>query len=127
MQRLTLSILPQLYAVCRLHPDKHIPYWALMGDPVSLTHTADELSVVCPQEHVPAEVQAERGWRCLKTEGLFDFATAGIQAALTIPLAEANISLLSIATYSTNYTLVKQENLERAIRVLEQAGHHVRR
>jgi hypothetical protein len=48
-----------------------------------------------------------------------------VNASLSLPLAEADISVLSIATYSTNYWLVKEENVERALQVLVQAGHHL--
>jgi len=80
MQKLTLSLLPHTYAVCQFHPDKHIPYWALLGDFVSLTRTDEELSVVCQQENVPDEIDAERGWRCIKVHGAFDFSVAGVTA-----------------------------------------------
>jgi hypothetical protein len=127
MQKLTLSLLPHTYAVCHFHPDKHIPYWALLGDFVSLTRTNEELSVVCQQENVPEEIDAERGWCCIKVLGAFDFSIAGVNASLALPLAEADISVLSIATYSTNYWLVKEENVERALQVLVQAGHHLQK
>ena len=127
MQKLKLTILPPLYAVCELHPDKHIPYWALVGDFVSLTRTPQELSVVCLQENVPEDIQAERGWRCLAVEGAFDFSVSGVNASLAVPLAEANISVLAIATYSTDYLLIKEHDLDAAIQVLEQAGHQLHR
>ena len=63
--KLTLSILPQKYAVCRLEPNGHIPHWALLGDDfISLTRTLNELSIICLQENVPQEAKADRGWRC---------------------------------------------------------------
>jgi hypothetical protein len=124
MPQLCLSILPHTYAVCQLHPDGHIPYWALLGDQfVSLTRTSDELSIVCLQENVPPEIKAERGWRCTKAEGPFPFSAAGIHASLAIPLAQANISTLAIATYEADYVLFKEQDTERAVQVLTQAGH----
>ncbi len=128
MRRLTLSILPQLYAVCRLEPNGYIPNWALLGDDfVSLTRTRDELSVVCLQENVPMEgTQAERGWHCIKAEGPFDFSVSGVNAALAVPLAEANISVLAIATYETDHILVQEKDLERLVDVLTRAGHQFR-
>jgi uncharacterized protein len=125
MRKLTLSILPQMYAVCRLDPNGHIPYWALLGDNfISLTRTHTELSVVCLQDNVPQEgIRTERGWRCVKVEGPFDFSVAGIHASLAVPLAEANISVLAIATYETDHLLIKDEDLEHARQVLIQAGH----
>lgn len=128
MQKLTLSILPQAYAVCRLDPNGRIPHWALLGDDfISLTRTLNELSVVCLQENVPQETRAERGWRCMKVEGPFDFSVAGIHASLAIPLAEANISILAIATYETDHLLIQEKDLQRAIDVLVQAGHRIQR
>ncbi|HEV2656810.1 MAG TPA: ACT domain-containing protein [Ktedonobacteraceae bacterium] len=129
MQKLTLVLLPQKYAVCRLDPNGHIPHWALIGeDFVSLTRTHSELSVVCLEENVPLKgTQAERGWRCLKVEGRFDFSAAGIHVSLAIPLAESSISVLAVATYETDHLLIKEEEVEHAIRVLTQSGHRVSR
>ncbi len=123
MHKLTLTIFPQLFAICRLHPDGYIPPWALIGDFVSLTRTNEELSIICPQDNVPSEAQAERGWHCLKVEGPFDFSVAGVHASLALPLAEANISVLAIATYETDHLLVREADLEHAIEVLTRAGH----
>ena len=119
--------MPHSYAVCQFHPDKHIPYWALLGDFVSLTRTNEELSIVCQQDNVPDEIKAERGWRCVQVQGAFDFSVAGVNASLAIPLAEADISVLAIATYATDYLLFKEKNVERVIQVLEQAGHSIER
>jgi len=125
MKKLSLSLLPHTYAVCQFHPDKHIPYWALMGDFVSLTRTNEELSIACQQDNVPDDIEAERGWRCLQVQGAFDFSAAGVHASLAIPLAEADISVLAIATYATDYLLIKEKNVERALQVLERAGHYI--
>ena len=127
MKKLSLSLLPHTYAVCQFHPDKHIPYWALMGDFVSLTRTNEELSIACQEDNVPDDIEAERGWRCLQVQGAFDFSAAGVHASLAIPLAEADISVLAIATYATDYLLIKEENVEQALQVLQRAGHHIER
>jgi uncharacterized protein len=127
VKKLTLSALPHSYAVCRLDPNGHIPYWALMGDDfVSLTRTSTELSIVCLEENVPPETKAERGWRCIKVEGAFPFTVAGIHASLAVPLAEADISVLAIATFDTDHILVKAKDLEPALQTLAQAGHTIR-
>ena len=127
LKKLSLSLLPPTYAVCQLHPDKHIPYWALLGDFVSLTRTPEELSIVCQQDNVPEDIEAERGWRCVQVQGAFDFSVAGVNASLAVPLANADISVLAIATFATDYLLVKEENIERALLVLEHAGHFIDR
>ena len=52
-----LLLVPNTFAICRLAADAPIPTWAT-GDFVSITRTADELSIVCPQDHVPDDVKA---------------------------------------------------------------------
>ncbi|XGV98281.1 MAG: ACT domain-containing protein [Leptolyngbya sp. BL-A-14] len=124
---LTLSVLQELFAVCRFEPQSSIPVWSLQGF-FSITRTADELSIVCPQSSVPLDARMNRfegDWRCLKVEGPLDFALTGILVAIAAPLAIADISIFAISTYETDYVLVKQGDLDETIRVLSQAGHQV--
>lgn len=120
-----LIALPGRYAVCRLNPETPTPPWAA-GPFVSITRTADELSVVCPEDVVPSEVRAERGWRCLRVAGTLDFAMVGVLAGLVGPLAAAGVSVFVVSTFDTDYMLVKDQNLRRAADVLGNAGHTVR-
>jgi hypothetical protein len=122
MPSLTLSLLPETFAVCRLAPDVPLPDWAA-GEFVSITRTSDELSIVCAERNVPPSVRCERGWRCLKVAGPLDLSLIGILASLAVPLAEARIPLFAISTYDTDYVLVKEADLERAVETLLQAGH----
>jgi hypothetical protein len=114
--------LPGAYAVCRLTPDAAVPAWA-HGPFVNITFTDDELAIICPAERVPAEVRAERDWRVLKLVGPFPFTATGVLASFATPLARAGISLLSIATYDTDYCLVKADVFDDAVAVLVAAGH----
>jgi hypothetical protein len=126
-QKITLAVLPDAFAICRLQKDERLPAWALTGDFVSITRTSDELSIVCRQAGVAEDVKCERGWRCLKVEGTLDFSLTGILAALLQPLAQAKISIFAIATFDTDYLLVKETCLENAINVLSIAGYRIRR
>ena len=99
-----------------------MPAWAA-GPFINITSTDDELAIICLAERVPAEVRAERDWRVLKLVGPFPFNATGVLASLATPLAQAGISLLSIATYDTDYFLVKSAAFDDAIRVLVAAGH----
>jgi hypothetical protein len=114
--------LPGRYAVCRLHAESSVPAWAV-GPFVNITFTADELAIICPADRVPMEVRAERDWRVLKLVGPFPFTATGVLASLATPLARAGISLLSIATYDTDYFLVKSDVFDEAVSVLVDAGH----
>jgi hypothetical protein len=116
------KVLPGLHAVCRLPAGTPVPSWAA-GKFVSITSTADELSIMCPAERVPAETKAERDWRVLKVIGPFPFSAVGVMSAFATPLAAAGISLLAVATFETDYLLVKAGDLERARAALTAAGH----
>lgn len=125
---LPLTLLPEVFAVCRMPADAAIPAWAEGGPFVSVTRTGDELSIVCMAERVPEGVQADSSWRCLKVEGPFDLTAAtGVLASIAAPLAAAAISLFAQATYDTDYILVHDADVERAILTLTEAGHMVRR
>src|SRR5205809_7215931 len=93
---LTLLMLDDTFAICRLSSTASIPSWATVGDFFSITRTADELSVVCPQKTVPERMKCERGWRGLRVDGTIPFSVVGVLASLTGPLAEAGISLFTI-------------------------------
>jgi hypothetical protein len=123
---LTLTVLPDRLAVCRLDAGDPIPAWAARGPLVSITRTREELSLTCPESDVPEGVRAERGFVPLKLEGPFDFALTGILVSVASPLAEARISLFAISTFDTDYVLVKGERLGDAVVALRAAGHEVK-
>lgn len=121
--KLLLSLLADVYAICRLDPGAEMPVWSLEGELSSITRTGDELSIVCAQRYVPADVRHEGGWRALKVEGPLDFSCVGVLVALARPLGEAGIPILVVGTYDTDYLLVKESDLERAVHALRQEGH----
>ncbi len=124
---LNLELVPGSYAVCRLGADAPLPAWAAAGPFVSLTRTDAELSVVCPQERVPAEVRSEPDWRCLRVKGPLGFGMTGILASLAGPLAGSGVSIFVVSTYDTDYLMVQARDLERAVSALERAGHALTR
>lgn len=109
----------------RLAADSPLPVWATEGEFVSVTRTSDELSVVCPADRVPNRTAAERGWRVLKVTGPFALSEIGVLAALSAPLAAADVSLFAISTFDTDYLLVSEKQLDAAIAALRSAGHRV--
>jgi len=121
--RLTLRVLPQEFAVCRLAADARLPQWAGRGAVSSVTRTDDELSIVCESRYVPRSVKSERGWRCCKLEGPFPFAMTGVLASVLGPLANAGVSVFAMSTYDTDYVMVKDKAVAKAMRVLRRAGH----
>jgi len=121
---LSATLLPERLAVCRLPPDAPLP--SLPGPFLSITRTAEELSVVCALEHAPEATRRSEGWRALKLEGPFELSVCGVLAPLATALAGAGVSLLPIATFDTDYLLIREEHLERAVPALAEAGCTVR-
>ena len=124
-KELRLTLLDGHMSVCRLAPTSEISDWAVTGGFFSVTRTADELSVLCPNEAIPEDVRCERGWRALKLEGPFEFSEVGILASVTVPLAEAGVGIFAVSTFDTDYVLVKEEQLESAVAALRGLGHKV--
>ena len=114
---MNLTVLPGTLAVCRLPASDRIPSWALELHEgfVSITRTPDELSIVCPQEAVPPDTTVEEGFRALMVPGPIPFEVTGVLARIATPLAAAGIPIFAIATYDTDYVLVRETDLERAL------------
>ena len=121
---LNLIVLPDTIAICQLDADSPIPDWAI-GEFVSITRTADELSIVCRQDQVPNGVQCERSWRCFRIAGRLDFTLVGVIASLTGALAEAGISVFVVSSFNTDFVLVRQQDVAKAVGVLEEDGHNL--
>ena len=110
-------------AITRLAPDAAVPTWAFQGEFRSVTRTTDELSLVTEESCVPADVDAARGWTLFELVGPFDFDQVGVLSAVIAPLAAAAISVVAIATFETDYLLIRAA--DEAKEVLEQAGHRI--
>src|SRR6516165_1218731 len=124
--QLTITVHPERYAVCRLEPGATLPAWAGGAEFLSVTRTGHELSIVCSQAMVPESIHAERDRRLLQIEGTLAFTLIGVLASVATPLAEAEISVFAVSTYDTDYLLISESDLRRAMEVLEAAGHTLR-
>jgi hypothetical protein len=121
----SLTLLPDRLTVCRLDPSDPVPEWAAGEGFLSITRTATELSIVCDEQLPPDGLKKEDGWRALVIDGQLDFGLVGIVAELSGILAAIGISLFVIATFDTDYLLVKADVLERAVAALRKHGNRV--
>ena len=111
-------------AIARLEPGAPLPDWA-RGAFVCITRTPAELSIVCAERHVPAEVVQVRGRIAIGIEGSVPMTSIGIMAGLCGALAAAKVSVFVIATYDTDWILIAEPQFEAARRALEAVGHSV--
>jgi hypothetical protein len=56
-------------------------------------------------------------------QGIFSQSLVGVLASLTEALAQEEISILAISTFDTDYLLVKEAQVDKAVQKLSQAGH----
>lgn len=102
-----------------------VPEWALKGKFISITRSSDELSVVCPLENLPRDLDIPHRWICLKLEGPFPFSQTGVLLSFIEPLSSKGIPIFAIATYDTDYVLIQEEWVGAALRELQNAGHEL--
>ncbi len=113
------------YGIVRLAPDAPVPGWATNGEFTSITRTADELSIVCPADNLPADVSTQHHWICFKLEGPFPFSLTGVLLSFIEPLSNNGIPIFAISTYDTDYVLVHEEFAGVTLQALEEAGHEL--
>jgi hypothetical protein len=118
----TFAIHGERLAIARLAPDAPLPAWA-RGAFVTISRTATELSIVCAQAHVPANVQHERDKLAFGIAGTVPMTTIGILASLCGALAAAKVPVFAISTYDTDYLLVSADRFAAARGALAALGH----
>jgi hypothetical protein len=124
-KKLSLKILPDRMAVCRFDPAAALPDWIAEASFCSITRTEAELTIVCPEIHLAPGISSEAGWRCFQVQGPLDFSEIGIIFSLTRPLAANGVSVFVMSTFNTDYLMVKDNALAKAIDALTAEGHRV--
>ena len=120
---LRLYPIPGLLSVCQVPSVTSLPLDAPM---YFVGRTEEEISLVCPVEHVPADTTArEDGWRGFRIGGTLDFSLIGILADITAVLKAEDISVFCLSTYNTDYVLTKADRFDEALRALARAGYAV--
>jgi hypothetical protein len=114
------------FRMVRLPPDAPPPLGDFAGRLCAMTRTEDELSIICDTAHAPDALKADHGWACLKVRGPLDISMVGVMSSLSGALAAANISLLAVSTFETDYVLVRAAHLDAAIAAWRNTGHDFR-
>lgn len=125
MEKLRIRLLQGTYAVCQIKDTENILNCFDEKDFFSITKTEDEISVVMLQDKISNDVKAEKDWRILKVEDTLDFSLIGILAKISGILAKNSISIFVISTFNTDYILVKEEKIEKAMTVLSEEGYEI--
>lgn len=88
--------------------------------------TDEEKSLVCITSEVPQNtIQRDDGWKAFRIQGVLDFSLIGILAKIATILADNGISIFAVLTYNTDYVLIKKENYQKALEVLQTTGYKI--
>ena len=88
--------------------------------------TDEEKSLVCITSEVPENtIQRDDGWNAFRIQGVLDFSLIGILAKIATVLADKGISIFAVSTYNTDYVLIKKENYQKALEVLQTTGYKI--
>lgn len=111
-------------AIVRLPQEAPLPTWP-SGGFVTITRTADELSIVCAQSCVPRDVRQERDRVGFGIMGVIPMTTVGLLSSLCAAIAAARVPVFVISTFDTDWILVPAERFEETRAALEGLGHAV--
>lgn len=115
---MTLHLLRYDLSICRLGPRDLLPDWFEGSGLSTVFRGPEELSILCESRLVPPSVSQEAGWCALKLAGTQPFTLTGVLNSILAPLAEAEVSILAVSTFDTDYVLIKREQLETALLAL---------
>jgi len=120
---LDIEVLPHSFSVCKVEDYSDVN----LEDEFCFTGKTDgEKSLVCLTDKVPANTtERADGWRAFRIAGSLDFSLVGILADISGILAEREVSIFALSTFDTDYILVKEQNLQRAVNALRREGYSV--
>jgi hypothetical protein len=132
--RTTFHLLPDVFTLLRLPVEvKQLPDFVWKSSFYTISRSPDELSLVCEERLVVRNIdhyglgnvaRIDGNWRILRL-GVMDLSLVGIAAKFSGVLAEAGVNINIISTYDTDYVMVKQAKLSRALTALREAGYTV--
>ena len=99
-----------------LSPRMTAPFM-IFKDQFEITLLLDEIDFGKIRNEIQ-NAKIESGFRLLTFDVELDFNVVGFLAEITRILAEAEISIIALSSFSRDHILVKQENLAKALKVL---------
>jgi uncharacterized protein len=131
---MTFHVLPEVFSIMRLPiVINRLPEFVFQSSFYSISYSKNEVSVVCEERLVVRHIdhyelgnvaQISGNWRIMRL-GVMDLSTTGVAARFAGVLAAREINLNIIATYDTDYVMVPQGKLARAVNALREAGYTV--
>lgn len=125
MSKQTLELMNETFTIHSFDPSQPIPSAVYNAPIYFIAKTYDELSIVCPDSIPLDSNESEEGWAALEVLGPLGFSLTGILSNISGVLAAEKISIFAISTFDTDYVLVKQEAIRKAVSSLRKSGYRV--
>ncbi len=125
MAKQTLQLLDELFNIHSFTPETSIPTQVFDAKIYFIGKTYDELSIVVPSYIAIDSLEVESDWRALEVMGPLGFSLTGILSNISGVLANNDISIFAISTFDTDYILLKNDNVNKAIRALRENDYLV--
>jgi hypothetical protein len=121
-----LELLEKEYSVYKFDKNYSIDINIFESDFVSVIRTKDEISIVAISGSMEHYEKNETGWKILKIIGILDFSLIGIISNISTILAHENIGIFALSTYNTDYFMIKEKDIEKAIKVLRKNKYEIK-
>ena len=130
----TFALLPDMFALLQLPTCiPRIPDFIWQSSFFTLSRSSSEISIVCEERLVVQNIdrynlgdiaRIDNNWRMLRL-GVMDLSLVGIAARFSGILAAENIPLNIISTFNTDYLMIKQAHLAKAMNALRAQGFSI--
>ena len=91
-----------------------------------VTHEAEEISVITTEDKLemltPQILKQQRWFRLLEFKMSTPFETPGFLAAIASKLASHQLNILLVSTFSKDWLLLREEDLETGLSSLQELG-----
>lgn len=93
----------------------------------AIVQDKNEITLVVEESKLDNDnvITAEKGWKIVTFDGVLPFGLVGFISNISSALAEEGISVFVISSYSTDHILVKEKDLDKAIKKLEKLGYQI--
>lgn len=82
----------------------------------------NEITVIIEQDKLKDAKKIEKDFRLITFDMVLPFSTTGFISRISSALAKEKISIFVISSFSTDHILVKEKDLDKALKVLTKIG-----
>ncbi len=119
LKQTSVIVWPQAYAIVKAK--NYMPgALAMISDRQELTVVIDENKIVSD-----AVIELSRGWKLLTFDVVLPLEMVGFWTMVSTILSQGGVSLFAISSFSKDHVLVKQRELDSAVRLLGDHGCNI--